>query len=84
MSSQGWRLKLKNARISRWALRKSGQMSGMVAHAWNPSTQEEETRGSQVLAQPSLYSKTLSQNNNKNVRIWRIKWKPSLMDAVEE
>jgi hypothetical protein len=38
----------------------------MVTHAWNPSTREDEARGSQVRGQPELNSKTLK---NKTVPV---------------
>jgi hypothetical protein len=40
---------------------------GVVAHAYNSSTWEVEMGGFQVLGQPELHSKILSQNliNNK-------------------
>jgi hypothetical protein len=34
----------------------------MVAHTYNPNTQEAQARRQQVLGQPGLHSKTLSQN----------------------
>jgi hypothetical protein len=38
----------------------------MVAHTSNTSTEEAEAGGSQVQAQPGLYSETLPQNEKKN------------------
>jgi hypothetical protein len=37
----------------------------IVAHPCNPTTAVSEARGLQVLGQPGLYSKTLSQKEKK-------------------
>jgi hypothetical protein len=41
-----------------------------VVQAWNPSTQEADTEGSQIWGQPELPSETLSQKKKK-----KKKWK---------
>jgi hypothetical protein len=38
---------------------------GIVVHAYNPSTQEDEDGDSRVRSQPGLHSKTLHQNSNQ-------------------
>jgi hypothetical protein len=41
--------------------------AGVVAHAYNPSYEEAETRRLMVRGQPEQYSKTLSQTKQNGV-----------------
>jgi hypothetical protein len=46
-------------------LRKAKKELGMVAHIYNPNTEEAETRGSRVQGQPGLQNQILPQEVKK-------------------
>jgi hypothetical protein len=46
----------------------------MVVRACNPSTREAEAGELRVQGQPGLYSETLSQNTNKQTKVYWMKY----------
>jgi hypothetical protein len=48
-------------------LKKEIQRSERMAHICNPSTQQVETRGLQVLGPPELHNKILSHSKNVDI-----------------